>query len=427
VASLPLEDDLRRKIRWLTGLRLLVVTAVLSASVLYQMTDSRVTGSIPLLYGMIAFVYGLTIFYGLLLRTGMNLTSLAYLQIGVDVFFETALVYFSGGIESPLSFLYILSVISAGMILYKRGAVLTASLASILYGGIVDLQYYGLLPGLSPAGVSIGEAIYIPFLNIVAFFTVAMLSGGLSEQLRRTGERLRETGRGLGDLRALHDNIVQSISSGLFTTDLGGRLTSFNRAASEIAGYTSSEVLGRPCWEIFDWTEIRSLFRPLLEFSGGYRFDQYAKTKRGRTIPVGVTLSLLRDNEGIVIGLGGIFQDLTRVREMEEVVRRNERLASIGEMAAGMAHEIRNPLASISGSMQFLSRELVLGGEYKHLMDIALKETDRLNGIISDFLYYARPRPLERRPCDVCGLLTETLGLARMSREFRDSIEIRCA
>lgn len=422
--TIPGEEDLRRKIRRLTGVRLLLATAVLSASVLYQMTEHHVAGSIPLLYGMIGFAYGVTVLYGFLLRSGMNLVSLTYLQIGVDVFFETALVYFSGGIESPLSFLYILSVIAAGTILYRRGAALTASLASILYGGVVNLQYYRLTPGLDPAAVSIGEAIYIPFLNVIAFFTVAMLAGGLAEQLRRTGERLIESDRGLSDLRVLHEIIVQSISSGLFTTDLEGRLTSFNRAASEITGHASRDVMGAACWTLFDWPEVRTLFNPTFAFAGRYRFDQSAITRGGRTIPVGVTLSPLRDNEGTVIGLCGIFQDLTRIREMEETMRRSERLASIGEMAAGMAHEIRNPLASVSGSMQVLSRELTLMAEHKHLMDIALRETGRLNEIIADFLCYARPRPLVRRTCEICGLLEETLVLAKMSPEFRDSIRL---
>jgi two-component system sensor histidine kinase PilS (NtrC family) len=262
-------------------------------------------------------------------------------------------------------------------------------------------------------------------MNVLAFFTVAILSSNLAEKLKQARQSLKEKETGLTELKAFHENIVQSISSGLLTADLGGKITSLNRAAQEITGLSWEEVRGKRCIEVFPWKGLRDFYEDPLTINRSSRHDVETRKKDGSRLLLGMTLSPLRDEEGKVTGVVGTFQDLTKIRELEEEMRKQEKMASIGEMAAGMAHEIRNPLAALSGSMQVLRKELILNEEHQHLMEIALKETDRLNSIITEFLYYARPSPPNYKSCDLRRLLEETLQLLQNSKDYRKDIEIK--
>ncbi|HXC61126.1 MAG TPA: ATP-binding protein, partial [Nitrospiria bacterium] len=260
--------------------------------------------------------------------------------------------------------------------------------------------------------------------NLTAFYTVAYLSGRLAEQLRQTGESLKEKAKGLIQLQAFHENVVQSMSGGLFTTDLEGRVTSFNRAGEEITGFTKEEILGKSWWELFSQKDPKVFGYRLETADAPFRFDTETQRKEGASLLLGVTLAPLLDDRGQKTGMVGMFQDLTKIRAIEEEMKKRERLASIGELAAGMAHEIRNPLAAMSGSMQVLSRELKLEDEHRRLMEIALKETERLNMIITTFLRYARPTPLNKKRSSLYDLLQDTLSLLRNSPDYREHISL---
>jgi two-component system sensor histidine kinase PilS (NtrC family) len=418
------QEEIRNKLKWLMGLRVLIVTILMGGSIALKVGQSAQLGSYSIFYFLIAFTYLLTILYGLALRHIAALVLFTYCQVGVDMVLETFLVVATRGLASPFTFLYLISIISASMILYRQGGLTAALFSSILYGMTGGLQYSGLIR-FGPEPFQPGEAIYSLLMNVVAFFMVAILSNNLAEKLKQARQSLQEKETGLTELRAFHENIVQSISSGLLTADLAGRVTSLNRTAQEITGLSWEEVKGKRCMEIFPWKGLMDFYENPLKINRASRYDVETLRKDGSRLLLGVTLSPLRNEDNKVAGVVGTFQDLTKIRELEEEMRKQEKMASIGEMAAGMAHEIRNPLAALSGSMQVLRKELILNEEHQHLMEIALKETDRLNNIITEFLYYARPSPLNHKSCDLRRLLEETLQLLQNSKDYHNDIGVK--
>lgn len=396
-----------------------MVTAILGTSILLRL------GYRDVFYLLIVLIYILTILYALLVNRVSNLFFFSYAQISLDIFLETFLVYLTGGVDSPFTPLYIISIISASIILFKRGGNIAASISTIIYGGLVDIQYFKLIPSLPPSNYSARETLYFLFIYTIAFFTVAYLSGDLAEKVKQTGKELIRRETDLTSLQAFNENILQSISSGLLTTDLNWRITSFNRAAREITGYSVEETQGKGVEEILGWKVGANLPYSISELNNrSIRSDIRTSKKNGSRLILGITISPLKDENGENNGSIWIFQDLTRIKEMEEEMTRQERLAAIGELAAGIAHEIRNPLASISGSMQVLSEEPYLKDENRHLIDVALKETERLNSIVTEFLMFARPIQLNPKPCNVKELLNETISLIKNSKEHRNDIEI---
>jgi len=407
------------------GLRISIVTLFLGSSLLLQIGFGRDLSAIHSFYFLIGATYLLTVVYGLFLYhvKPSYLYSFATIQIALDLIFETVLVFVTGGVQSPFSFLYLISVFSSGMILSRKGGVGAAAMASLFYGGLIDLQFYEILPPLISSSLTGKETFYILFLNIIAFFLVGYASGGVSEKLKKAGEALLKKDQGLTELKGYHEHIVHSMSSGLLTTDLEGRLTSFNRAAEDISGYRLEEIKGKLCWEVLDLEKLKEVFSGPRNIRLPHRFDGECHRKDKTKLLLGVTVSDLR-SKGKSTGIIGIFQDLTQIREMEEEIKRKEKLATIGEMAAGMAHEIRNPLASLSGSMQVLSQEPLLNDEQKTLMQIALRETERLDSIITVFLRYAKPSPPKRKTCDLQNLLLETLDFFKQAPEYQENIEV---
>jgi two-component system sensor histidine kinase PilS (NtrC family) len=234
-------------------------------------------------------------------------------------------------------------------------------------------------------------------------------------------EELKEKASDLVKLQSFNANVAQCMSTGLLTTDEGGRITSFNRAAEEITGCRWEEVRGMPYIEIIPSKKLEEILHTSEDILPIYRFESEMPRKDGANITLGINVSRLKDESGNTRGIIGIFQDLTKIKEMEMEVKKREKMAMIGELAAGMAHEIRNPLASLSGSMQILKQELSLNDEQGRLMNIALREMDRLNKTITDFLIYAKPAPLQKRVMNLNDLLIDTINLLRNSEILRSS------
>jgi two-component system sensor histidine kinase PilS (NtrC family) len=358
-----------------------------------------------------------------LLKRATNLSLLAYLLICGDIVFISWLVTLTGVIDSGFSILYHITIISASIVLYRRGGYFSASLASILYGAMLDFQYYNLAGYTRSQNYSPGQVLYLLFVSILSFYVVAFLSGYLSERLRRTRQELREKSIDLDDLRAFQDNILRSVASGIVTMNMSGEVTSWNNAAEQITGFGLEDI--RDSWKSIFGESIKGLFghtedlreRPI-------RFDGNIVKKDGSRGVLGFTASLLKDDRDLVRGIIVTFQDITRVTTMEEQMRRQERLATIGGLAAGIAHEIRNPLASLSGSIQILRDELTLQGENRQLMDIVLRETDRLNRIITEFLDFARPKSLQGENVVLGRVIDDTILLFQNSRDARDDVRI---
>jgi len=266
---------------------------------------------------------------------------------------------------------------------------------------------------------------YQVFISILSFYMVAFLSGHLSERLRRTNQELREKSIDFDDLRVLQDHILRGVASGIVTMDLQGHITSWNPAAEHVTGYSHAEIKNN--WQEVFGKSIKALFGHTDDLKERpFQFDGDIVKKNGNRAVLGMTASLLRDDKDTVRGIILIFQDVTKMLEMEEQVRRQERLATVGSLAAGIAHEIRNPLASLSGSIQVLKNDLKLEDDNQQLMDIVIRETDRLNNIITEFLEYARPRSSRHEQIPLASLVQETIMLIRNSRESHENIEVRC-
>lgn len=420
-----LRSEFYAKIKWLILGRLLLAAFLLGSLAFFQYYYHifQFPSTTPIYFAIAVLI--LTWIYWQLSRSFQNLSLLAYIQISGDILLISWLVAMTGCIDSGFTILYHVTIISASIILYRRGGYLSASLASILYGGMLDIQYYGLLGFTRSQNFTPIQVLFLLFVNILSFYLVALLSSYLSERLRKTRQELQEKSMDFDDLRVIQDHILRSVGSGIVTMNMMGEITSWNNAAEQITGYTFDDI--RTNWKTAFSDSIKGLFGHTDDLKARpVRFEGYITKQDGTKAMLGFTASLLKDDTEAVRGIILTFQDITRLLEMEEQIRRQERLATVGSLAAGIAHEIRNPLASLSGSIQMLQGELELNGDHKHLMDIVLRETDRLNTIITEFLNYARPRSNQMEQISLASLLEETITLFRNSREYRQDIVIIC-
>lgn len=417
--------EIKARIQWLISLRVLAVTLLLGLSLTFQVTRGE---QVETFYTLIVFTYAVTIMYALALRyvtTLAALVQLAWVQIGIDFLIETVLIARTGGIESPFLVLYVISVTLASLVPRRKVGLLTASLCVILFGLLTNLQLHGLTEAwgwLPRTRLSAPETLQTFGVHSLALLVVGFLSGLLTEQLQRADRSLKEKEQGLSRLQAFHENIVHSISSGVFTTDEGGRITSFNPAAQEATGYSLAQVQGRPWRDVFNWHPDQTADKQD-EGAANVRFEVECTRAGGNRLVLGMTLSPLQER-GRTTGMVGVFKDLTQIRDLEEEMRRKEWLASLGEMSAGMAHEIRNPLGALAGAMQMLRKDLHADETSQRLMDIAIREATRLDTIITEFLQYARPPALNLGEYDLNKLLAETLDLVQHEARTRTNIRI---
>jgi two-component system sensor histidine kinase PilS (NtrC family) len=423
--------DLEKRVSALIFLRLVLVTLLLGSLYIFRIGYDKLPHPDYFSY-LIAALYFLTICYALVLRLirkrydsektdYSHLTLLkwlkvfAYIQIFTDVVAEVILIFITGGIGSMFSFMFLLSIISAAIVLDRRACYIFATLSSILYGVLIDLQFYNVIQMSTHVVFTEKYYFYNIFAHITAFYLIAFLSGYLSEKLHRVTKRLEERDAVLSDLKAFSRYVIESMPSGIFTTDLDNRIISFNSAAQEITGLNLDEVTGRKPEDIFPF--LSSFKDPFDRVEGEIKKDS-------RLFPVGMRLSALKDSSGASIGLIGIFQDLTELKAMEAEVKRKEKWAFIGELSASIAHELRNPLASLKGSIEMLRAKNIPEEQADRLMYIALSEMDRLNGIVTDFLLYARPQDLNKEPYDLNLSLREVVTLLQGAEANKDHVTI---
>ena len=414
----------------LIAVRVVVVTTLLLAALIIQYTIREVL-PIDYLYVAAGATYALTLLYiGLAFFVPSRTLNLA-IQTGGDLLVETLLVYFTGGLDSPFSFLYLVSVITASMLLYRRGGLLAASAASILYGVLVDLMYYGVLPMpeqsmFLPIAWTSSRLYFNMAANFSGFYATALLTSYLSEQLQRTSKELDANRRNLAELRALNQNVVESIPSGLITLTSFGSASFINPAGANILRAEPMSFLGRHISELgFFTNEQWNGAREELATGSVVRQEVERTDDDGNTRSIGFAVSPLSTLDGKFSGYTVIFQDLTDVKKLEAEVRLKDRMAAVGELSAGIAHEIRNPLAAIAGSVQVLKKSQSLTPQEQRLMSIVLKESERLNKSISDFLRFVRPQEKRTMEFDVAASLSETLDLLSNSAELDERHEIR--
>jgi two-component system sensor histidine kinase PilS (NtrC family) len=409
------------KLGWLIAGRLTVALLLSVVGTLWTGAGDA-PQSINKSLGLLTIVACLTIFYALIFRLSKNILFQARFQLAVDVLLVTWLVWNSNVIQSPYLALYIVIIAVSSLFLGPREAVVTSVGCAVAFTAC-SLQITGLAGQTDPGkfvGGSLSQTIQWVGLFDVAFLVVGLLSARLAERQSRSDVRLLAATQSLANLRALHERIVASISSGLVTTDLEGRIFSFNAAAHEITGYQEETIRGKDASILF--SDMRQHFAETLRTretgEKSLRFETNCLTAEGMRLRLGYSISPLSTESGEITGMVITFQDLTHVRSLEETSRRQDRLAAIGRMAASIAHEIRNPLAAMRGSIQMLRSEMDNDSSQTELMEIILRESDRLNGIITDFLSYARPRLLIQARVDVGDLLHQTFALMRHSPEI---------
>jgi two-component system sensor histidine kinase PilS (NtrC family) len=426
------EKGLRGNVAWLIAIRAIISTILLGSAIFVQIKAPGSFAVDPFFF-LIGLTYALTIIYAVTLRFVDRFRWLVDLQLGGDALIVSAFIYFTGGVTSYFTSLYVLPIIAASTIQFRRGGLLVATFSTVLYGGLVLAQYLaaeGLRtdPWLISASVVLppgSVARYTVALNVFGFFAVALLSGSLANSLRSAGARLEQASSEIADLQALNQHVIDSLPSGRATTDQAHRILTFNRGAETIIGVPFRLAVGRPIDEVLQLPAavMQSIQNDLREKDARrHEFRYRADDGRG-DLEIGLTATHL-ETPGGRVGLLFTFQDVTSIKKLERDVAIQQRLAAVGEMAAGIAHEIRNPLASMSGSIQILRQELPLSTEQEQLMDIVLRESERLNTTIRSFLAYARPQRFQIARFDVRRALNDTALLLRNSAEVREGHEI---
>jgi two-component system, NtrC family, sensor histidine kinase PilS len=403
--------DERNWLTWLVKVRILIL-ALLLALELAVAEFSPTPVPLRLFLSTILFWFSLSLFYVLLLSFWQEHRLQASLQVLTDLVMVSLVIHETGGWDSSLNFLYPLAIIVAAVLLPRVWAHLIAALAFILYGTVLELNYYGVVPSYCSTHPSFKALQAIIFVNLFAFLAVAYLAGLLTAKLRQVGVQLKDTSGALENLQALHENIIHSISSGLITTGMDGRIMLVNPAAQKLIERTAAELFGMPVQELFvDPLPTVESPQPHAEVrcdaSGKFR-----KTFRVRVAALNVP-------ENAEQGYVYAFDDLTEIRRLEREVRMQDRLAAVGRLAAAIAHEIRNPLTSIAGSVSMLSSVPEMNEEHRRLLDIVTRESQRLNSIITDFLAYSRAKQYRFGKVDLVHLLEDTLTLMdhRMTAE----------
>jgi len=406
------------RLKWLMSLRLVLATFSLGTAALIQITAGKpyLDSYLLSLYLLIGIIYCLSLCYAFVIRKAENLQTFAYIQLFLDILLISGLVKVTGGVTSDFTLFYYLSIIAAGIILYRNGSMVLASAATLFYAMVCALEYFGMVDGV-PAG-AVREAAPLLFsvvMRVTAFYLVALLSGFLSEQVRQSRAALRMKESDYHRLEALHKNIIQSINSGLLTIDREMNITFFNRAAEALTGYSVSQVQGRMIGEVFPGLLQAAAGADATNGSGDdvprARFEITFRRNDGRQVYLGFSKSALKDGDREQPGEVYTFQDVTRLKEMEDQVKIMDRLAAVGRLASGMAHEIRNPLASMSGSIQILGQSLQLDDDNKRLMDIVLRETNRLDQLLTDFVLFTHPDQRKKKQIELNTVIMDTIEL----------------
>ena len=397
---------LRRQLQWLFLLRTLFVTLLLGLTALVLARGHDLS---PLPIGLLASIvvgaYCFTLLSAALLRVIPCLRQFAYLQIMLDLLLTSGLVFFSGSSQSVFTVLYFLPIITGGLLLFRRGGLFMAALATLAYGTLLVLEHAGqtrfLLATTAVPAARLDMLFHVFGINGLSFFLVAFLSSTLAERLHRVEAALNQTAANLDRLALLYKQIFDDIATGVITVDGENRITSFNRAAERITGYQASELLDR---------DIGGVFPGLAPSSGTDGRPQTELSRRdGEVIPVGYSWARLNTPDGCENCRVFTIQDLSQIRKMELQVRQAEKMAAIGEMAAGIAHEFRNPLAAISGSAQLLAQRIGMEPQTRKLMEIVIRECDRLEGVVAEFLLFSRPAVPQKGWCRFGQLVEETV------------------
>lgn len=422
----PVASPSPKTLRRLIGLRLIVISTLFLGVLLIQVNTQLI---LPLrsFYGLILFAYGLSLLYLILHIRSLPPNVQAAIQLVGDLVIVTGFVYATGGVFSPFSFLYLTVIVVAAAML-PAGGVIFAGLSAVAYGLQAVLMYYRLLPlpttleGI-PVSPSASRVLYQILIHIVGFVLVALLVSYLTSSLRRAHTLLEEETERSKQFVALTQHVVRSVGAGILAADLERRVLYINPAGVSILGISDvDDEIGKALESVMplaehNWGLISGRVRnhPMARIEG---------TLERSDVRLGLSVNPLKDERARVVGFIVNFQDLTELRIEAERERMKDRMAATGEMAARMAHEIKNPLASISGSAQMLSSVGGVDETGRRLLNIVVDESRRLSGILDGFLVFARPGQATHAMCDLSGLLNDCLALLRRSDEINAGHEL---
>lgn len=416
----PVNEDARPRGLWLIIGRYAAILALVATGWLWYSGEQgfaqRDLPSGP--FAIFLSAVALNLFYLALIRTSFESKWQFRLQFFFDALLITWLVVLTGGPSSPYVTLYIILIGVSALYLNPKETLFAASGCAFLFVLVTVAISSGIFAGFR-TDETISKSIQIISFNVVAFLAVGLLAARLSDR-RVSGEELRKTAKSLADLRALHERIVESIRSGLIITDLAGVIYTANAAAVEITGRNAMELAGMSAFTVFGDISEQIRFSDRSHGSDQTpRFETNLITPEGFAVHVGYSVSQLRSEDGDPTGYIIAFQDLTDIRSMEESIRRKDRLAAVGRVGAGLAHEIRNPLGAMRGAIQLLESKTDPGTVQADLMGIILRESDRLNSIITNFLNYAKPKVGDFVEIDVNEAIRDTVVLLKHGPDVR--------
>jgi len=428
-----LPETVTVRLRWVMLSRIAIVTFLLGIATFVEVKGMETLSAISAstLFKTILLTYILSIVYLFLLKTVSNLLWNIYVQSICDVILITGMVYATGGIHSIYSVFYPLVIIYSVLFLGRRGGLVIASAAGIFYGLFADLEFYGVIYPI----ISIPNQNYFPnaayvftriITHILSFYFIAFLSSFVVEQEKKTRTLLAEKESAFDQLDLLHRSIIESVDAGIITVNLEGQIKSFNRAAAEITGYSLRVVENRIITDVFPGFPALPKEKPSNEYRPAVRtrFETSFYINDGRSLSLGGSLVPLRDPKGFTIGNIIVFQDLTEINEMRESLEKSRKLAFVGEMAASLAHEIRNPLTAMSGSIQMLSKDLSLNETNERLVQIILRGKDQLESFLKDFLLIARPAPGVRSRIDLRDMIIDVVDSLHYVHDWQEPIQV---
>jgi two-component system sensor histidine kinase PilS (NtrC family) len=398
------QAELKSKLVVVAFIRVLLVTISLGA--LFMFAQPAV-GAMDWHFGLIVGTYALSIIYAFILRFRSAVLALAYVQIFLDTTLVTVLVALTGGIESVFTFVYVFTVLGASITLYRGGATVAAICYFIMFGTLVLVQVDDRVRWLPT--VEFGHAIFALFMYSVGVALAAGLSSKLAEKALITGQMLAERESDYEELEQLQAAILRSLPAGLMTIESDDVVRYANESALAILGLESGDVIAKPLETIVPIMAKRH--RTLWQHESGLgareRFEETFRRRDGRSIRLGFSFAPLGEarSRGSII----VFQDVTEIVRLKDAYARAEKLATVGKLAAGLAHELRNPLASMCASIDVIKNSLQPPEPMKRLMSNVLSEADRLNALIRDFLAFARPREPQREICDVSQLVASIM------------------
>ncbi len=427
------KQDLRlKRFGWFLPLRL-ISFVIMFAVVLFWINYPDFLHLPLILYSILTLGVALLIAFDRSNRFPMISMTVVGLQFLLEIVIESGVIHNTGNINSPFSALFLLTIVSAALTYRLVGTLVVASIVSLAFTFIVwlrtgQIDTPAFLPGALESIVSAQDAVfYAIFLHILIFYLIAFISGYLAERLEVRDRQLADTSRALKRAKLETDDILRHLNSGLLTIDAAGHIIFFNRAAEKILGYHEEEVKGMRCEEVFSerMPELADDLLDGLERGVSYPRRELSILNADRkAVPLGLSTSVLTEESGELRGVIAIFTDLTEAKELESKVRAADRLAAVGELSASIAHEIRNPLAAISGSVEVLEKELKLNDENEQLMQLIVKESHRLSRILSEFLQYARiDRPAYNK-VELCHLINDVIQIVQHQPSFHEHLNL---